>query len=57
MWLGIMLGILTGILFAVVLLIEEKHFIAFTIIAICTILGSLIGIYIDNITYTKYINS
>lgn len=57
MWLGILLGILMGILFAVVLLIEEKHFIAFTIIAICTILGSLIGIYIDNITYTKYINS
>lgn len=57
MWLGILLGILIGVVFAAILLIEEKHFIAFTIIAISTISSALIGIYVDNITYTKYINS
>lgn len=57
MWFGILLGILTGILISMVLLLVERPFVAITIIIISAIVGALIGIYIDNITYTKYINS
>lgn len=57
MWVGIILGILFGGLFALIPLAENEYLIGVIVIVISIVLCGLIGIYADNIYYQEYINS
>lgn len=57
MWFGILIGFLISLLITMILLNKNNYFAATTIIIISTIFSALLGIYVNNINYIKYINS
>lgn len=57
MWFGILIGFLISLLITMILLNKNNYFVATTIIIISTIFSALLGIYVNNINYIKYINS
>lgn len=57
MWFGILIGFLISLLITMILLNKNDYFVATTIIIISTIFSALLGIYVNNINYIKYINS